>query len=312
MAGFTALDIAKLNASDEMAGLVEKNKNVAPELSRVPAFMIKGLAFKTNVRLNVPEGGFKPLGGGVVPGKSEYDTKIVECFSYSNPLREMADVVRSHRKGQAYALALAASGAMKGAMEKIGRAFYYGATSLGGSTDSTPGLIDLYDSTNKVVDAGGTTASTGSSAWFVKFGNEEDGLVSLVFGEERVFALREWILQQIITNTTTGALADAWTNDLASAVGVQLNDIDAAVRIKKLTEDSGKGMTDSLGYKAIEKFPVGMRPDVCFMTKRSVRQLRDSRTGNLGGSTNTPWPTDVAGIPIVETDSISNVEALTL
>ena len=178
-------------------------------------------------------------------------------------------------------------------------------------TNAFPGLIDLYDATNKFVDAGGTTASTGSSAWFVKFGDMEDGMVSMVFGNDQLFASREWILQQLAVDGGTG-VTDVMTNLLAAAVGVALADQDAVVRIGKLTEDSGKGLTDSLGYRALEKFPVGYTPDVCLMTKRSQRQLRDSRTNTNGGAPNAPLPTDIAGIPIVLTDSILNTEALSL
>jgi hypothetical protein len=311
--GHTAIDIAKLNATDDMAGLVEVNKNVAPELSLVPAFTIKGTSFTGLKRLSVPSGGFKPLGGGVAVGKNQYENALIQCFNYANPLQETVDRCKSYRKGEAAFLALAASGAVKGAFELIGRSLYYGARALGGGTDAFPGLIDLYDSTNKVVDAGGTTDSTCSSVWFLKFGNMEDGNISFVFGDDRVLALGDWIKQQVVVNATLATVAMAWVNEIAAAPGVQLMDSAAAVRIKKLTEDNGKGMTDALGYTALGKFPSGMTPDVALMTRRSVAQLRVSRASATGvRSDSVEWPTSVAGVRIVETDSISNVETLAL
>jgi hypothetical protein len=313
-----AIDLIKLNQADDMTGLIEENQNVAPELSLAPAFTIPGTSFTTCIRKNYPEGSFKPLGGGVQPGSQDFENKIVNVFGYANPLQEKKDRAASYRRGTAAWLSLAASGAVQGAFQKIGRAFYYGARAFGGGTDACPGLLDLYLAASKTIDATGTTVDTASSVWFIKWGNQEDGNVSFVFGNDRTLTLREWMLQQVVTDATVTPpkLADAWTNELAAGVGIQLNNVHAAVRIKKLTEDSGKGLTDALGYRALELFPVGWTPDVAIMTKRSRRQLQESRSalGNVAytGGAVAPIPTDLAGIPIVVTDSILNTEALTL
>ncbi len=309
--GLTALDICKLNAADDMTLLIEKNKNVTPEFTLLPAFDIAGTGFETCIRTGYPSGAFTTLGGGVTPGGSTFDKVKIQCYPYKNPIQVRDDLAKTHRKGLDYALSLQASGAVKGGIELICKALYYGARSFGGGAMAFPGLIDLYDATNKFVDAGGTTAGTGSSAWFVKVGDMEDGNLSMVFGNNRGFSLREWILQQMVVGPTT-EVADVHTNQISCAVGAQLADLDAVVRIGKLTEDAGKGMTDSLAYRALEKFPTNMKPDFVLMTKRSVRQLRDSRTNDKGGDSQAPWPTDVAGIRIVETDSILNTEALSL
>lgn len=310
-----ALDLAKLNAADDLTGLIEENQNAAPEMSLAPAFTIKGTSFPTVIRKTVPEGAFKPMGGGVAVGASTYENKIVSCFPYENPMRETHDRVAGYRRGLAAGLNLVSSGAVLGGMQLIGRTFYYGNNAgAGGDVLAHPGLVQLYDATNKTVDATGTTASTGSSVWFIKWGNQEDGNVSYVFGEDRVFQLMEWAKQQI--EVSEGKFAAGWVNSLLASVGVQLTNIHAVVRIKKLTEDSGKGLTDALGYTALEKFPVGFVPDVALMTKRSRRQLQLSRSAvgqtAYGAGAVAPIPTDIAGIPIVVTDSISNTEALTL
>jgi hypothetical protein len=309
-----AIDLIKLNAADDMSGLIEENQNVAPELSLLPAFTIKGTSFPTVIRKSYPAGGFKPMAGGVAVGSSDFENKTVNTFNYANPLREAADRIKSYRRGSAAALAIAASGALNGGIQIMGKSLYYGARALGGGTDAHPGLIDLYDSANKTVDATGTTADTCSSVWFLKFGNQEDGMISYVFGNERGFTLRDWILQQI--DIGSGKLADFYTNELSAAVGVQLTNIHAAGRIKKLTEDSGKGLTDKLGYQLLEKFPVGFVPDVALMTKRSRRQLQESRSAigqtAYGSGAYAPLPTDIAGVRIVVTDSIANTEALSL
>jgi hypothetical protein len=49
-----------------------------------------------------------------------------------------------------------------------------------------------------------------------------------------------------------------------------------------------------------------------FMTRRSRGQLRNSRTATNATGAPAPMPTEVGGVPIEVTDSLSNVEALTL
>lgn len=309
--GVTAVELAKLNSQDDFAGLVEENQTVAPELNLVPAFTIKGTSFTTLLRKTYPAGSFKKRGAGVAIGDTTFQPELVQCFPYENPFRETLDTAKAYRRGEAAFLSLVASGGVKGALELIGRALYYGARTFGGGVDAHPGLLDMYDSTNMVVDAGGTTASTGSSVWFIKFGNAEDGNVSYVFGNDRVMSLGDW--QKQLAEITSGKQAMAWVNALAADIGVQCTQVKAVCRIKKLTEDPGKGMTDSLAYTALGKMPAAFKPDVALMTRRSVAQLRTSRAAVTGvPADSVSWPTMVAGVKIVETDSILNTEALTL
>lgn len=304
----TALDVAKLNAADELAGMIEENRDHAPEMALIPGFTIPGTTFKTVIREEVPEGGFKDAGGGVVIGKNRYRNDIVETFPYENHLGDTLDIARGYRRGEAAWLTLQESGAVKGAMQKFGRQLYYGRNGTGDSKGH-PGLVDSYNKDKMTVDAGGTTANTCSSVWFLSFGDMEDGKVSYVFGNETVMEFGEWMKQRV--EISTGKFAMSWVNALLAHVGVQFLDIHAVGRIKKLTEDAGKGLTDKLGHAMLEKFPVGMTPDIALMTKRSRRQLQDSRT-NTQQPGAVALPTDIAGIPIAVTDSILNTEALTL
>jgi hypothetical protein len=67
-------------------------------------------------------------------------------------------------------------------------------------------------------------------------------------------------------------------------------------------------MTDDLAFEALAKFPAGVAPDYCFMNRRALEQLRRSRT-KVTSPTGVPTlPDNVAGIPIVITDSLRNDE----
>jgi hypothetical protein len=309
----TALDLAKLNAGSDGTALIEANKMVAPELGLVPAFSVDELSYTSLRRISVPEGGFAAIGAGTAAGVSQYENGFFQCFQYKNLIEETKDKASAYRRGPAAFLALAMSGAYQGAMRLLGRAFYYGAnTAPGGSTGSFAGMVDLYDKVNMVIDAGGTTDNTASSIWFIKFGNMEDGNVSFVFGNNRGLApLATWIDAMVTPVLASPTLrTHGWQNELSAAVGLSLADPSCAVRVKKITADAGKGMTDGLGQLAMEKFPVGIIPDVVLMTRRTRRQLQQSRVTSL--IPKPPLPVDVEGIPIVITDSISNAEALAL
>jgi hypothetical protein len=158
-----------------------------------------------------------------------------------------------------------------------------------------------------VVDAGGTTADTGSSVWAVKFGPQA---VRWVYGANG--SIDPTPVDQRDVNDSDGNPYTAYFQEMFLYPGLQVTSERYLARIKKLTEDSGKTLTDAKLSALMEKFAVGVRPDALFMTKRSRRQLRDSRTATNDTGKEAPLPTDYDGIPIVVTESISNTEALTL
>lgn len=310
----TALDILKLNAASDGAQLIEVNKLVAPELTLLPGFTIPGMSFTTVLRTSIPEGEFTDIGAGAAPGASQFANAKVDCYQYKNPVEETNDRASKNRRGLAAFLALTLSGAYRGAIQKFGRTLYYGANAtFGGGAKACPGLLDMYDRDNMEVDATGTTDDTASSVWFIKRGDMADGNVNFVFGNnEGLTNFPEWLKAMIVPDPVNAPTKKTlgWQNELATAIGVQLMDKSAVVRIKKLTNEAGKGMTDKLGQLALEKYPVGVTPDFCLMTKRTRRQLQQSRT--TPENPRPPLPTDVEGIPIYVTDSLSNVEKLAL
>jgi hypothetical protein len=124
-----------------------------------------------------------------------------------------------------------------------------------------------------VVDAGGTTASTGSSVWLVKFGPKH---VQWVWGQDGALLVPDPRIETIYdasSNPLTG-----YVQDMLARPGLQVGSIRSSVRIKKLTADSGKGLTDAVISLALAKFEVGVVPDVILMSRRSRQQLQASRT----------------------------------
>jgi hypothetical protein len=306
MAVTTLLDIAKANGSDAAVGLVEEVLNAFPEVQVGAARTIKGLNFKTLVRTGLPTASFRNANEGTTPTKSTLENRLVECFIL-NPRWECDKAVAdAYEDGAAAYIALEADGQMRASMITLGSQFYYGA-GTGGDAKGHPGLIQSYDSTGMAVDAGGTTATTGSSVWAVRFGPQA---VQWVYGNDGELAVSDVSEQRVLD--AAGAPYTAYVQELLARPGLQVASKYATARIKKLTADSGKGLTDALVADLLSKFPVGHKPDYLFMSRRSHKQLQSSRTATNPTGSPAPFPTESHGIPIQVTDSILDTEALTL
>ncbi|MCH8046158.1 MAG: hypothetical protein IID44_20795 [Planctomycetes bacterium] len=114
---------------------------------------------------------------------------------------------------------------------------------------------------------------------------------------------------QEIAGSSTGFLPGYYT-PITTHLGLAIGSAVSVGRIANLTEDSGKGLTDDLIYESLETFPAGRQPNIIAMSRRSLRQLRNSRTATNATGAPAPRPTEVEGIPIIVTDGINNVEAI--
>lgn len=313
----TLLDVAKRNAADSTSALIDEAARQVPELTgmvrsrgqmlTVPnvgaARTIAGMQYKTLVRTSLPAAGFRNANEGVDASKSTYENRLVECF-YLNPRWECDKVIAdSNEDGAEAYIAEEASAITTAAMMALGKQFYYGR-GTGGDAKGHPGLVDFVDST-MVVDATGSTAGTGSSVYAVQFGPDK---VQWVMGQAGSMTVTDARIESITDDN--GKRFSAYVQELLAYVGVQCRHKFAVARIKNLTAQAGKTLTDDLIASMVAKFPVGYTPDALFMSRRSLEQLRSSRTAtNVTGSP-APTPTDWEGLPIIPTDSILDTEAI--
>jgi hypothetical protein len=194
-------------------------------------------------------------------------------------------------------------------MSTIEKQIFHGTVHGDGS-----GFSGLADQTNlngasdaQVVNAAGTTAGTASSCWLIASGPED---VQLLWGQGGEFISQETTITPIVSS---GVLTfPAYYTPMTSYVGLKVGGTYSAIRIANLTEDSGKGLTDLLMAKAIAAMPVRQlsRNVRFYMNRRSLRQLRDSRTTYSPTGAPAPFPTEAFGIPIVVTDQIISTETL--
>jgi len=315
MPSLTLLDVAKQNASDQVVGLVEENLSSAPEVNLFPVRTIDGTGYKTLVRSGLPTVDFIAASAGIATSKSTFENKYFECGILGGRVEIWKTILDSPENGPASDLrAVEASGVMEAAIRKVGRQIFYGTTALG-SAKGFAGLVSFVHS-DLIHDATGGAASTGSSVYMVKFGAQN---VQLIMGRNGTMSLSDFRVESL--TDADGNKGPGEVADLASYIGLQSASKNSVVRIKNLTAENNKTLTDAMLAAALNKFPAGIVPDVIFMSRRSRQQLQTARAAlvalrgmgknDIGGSmAYAPTPTDCEGIPIIATDSILDTEPI--
>jgi hypothetical protein len=191
-----------------------------------------------------------------------------------------------------------------------------GASDSAAASGSSAGFTGFRDASTvdaladtMVVNAGGTTADTASTCWAVRLA--PDGVTGVYKGDGNWLDLMETVIvNQIVNPGTDNKTFPAYFTGASAWLGLQVGSAYDIGRIANLTADSGKGLTDALIYDLFSKFPVGFGPTHLLMSRRSMKQLRASRTATNANGTPAPWVSEVEGIPVIVTDAISDTEEL--
>lgn len=306
----TLLDLAKLNGADPIVGLIEEVATASPEVVTIPARTIRGTSYKTVARNSRPTVAFRQANEGTAATKSNFTERLVECFILSARVEVDKAVARGYEDGEAALQAIEAAGVMRAALSTVGSQTIYGTSSGAKGFFGLQQLIATFGD-ELVLDAGGTTDNVATSVYAIKAGNTG---VQYVYGNGTTFdlgAFREGDATDAAGNSFAALIAD-----LTAWIGLQCVNKYAVGRIKDITTDNGKGVTDAKIAELLSKFPIGETPTHLLMNRRSAFQLQASRTmtastkqeaftGILPGR-----PTESFGIPIIITDSIGNTETL--
>ncbi len=282
--------------------------NAAPFFARLPMVgSSNGTTHKYVKETGAPVVGFRAINAGRDLDSSEdtvvsVDLKVLD-FSWAV---DMA-LAKAWRKGGAEAL-IAREGLrhLRAAMYEAEKQYI---NSTGNAAAGFAGLAtaatlnQLADA--MVVGAGGTTANTGSSVYLVTL---RDDAVAGVMIEDAPLDLGETVVQDFTDGS--GLHYPAYYTPATSWIGMQIGGAYDVCRIANLTADSGKGLTDALIYEALSRFPGARMPNLIVMGRRSLKQLRASRTATNATGVPAPMPTEVDGIPIVKTEAVTETEAL--
>jgi hypothetical protein len=320
MSMLTMLEIARREASDDLVGIIEDVTTSAPELSVLPGDVRMGTSYKIATRTAQPGSSFASAGGGWTPAASSYASKLVQFYNFGTVLHVPKSIAMADEKGVADVLQSEVFGALQGAMINLGSQVYGGTTVDSSGFPGLKEIITAFGITALTIDAGGTTADTGSSVYMV---NASQQGVRMCYGMGSAITMSPWTEQQIVDPNAATKYIPSYVSSLNAWIGMQAGHAYCAGRIKDLTEDSGKGLTWALMNQLWSEFPQIMKPTHIFMNRRSERQLRNNTTVTInagpqggpalslptyGASLNgTMWE----GAQIVVTDSITSTETLT-
>lgn len=182
---------------------------------------------------------------------------------------------------------------------------------VGNDATGYTGLADNPELSNKaketVVDAGFSASPDCSSVFLLR---SDDANVSVVAGANAAGVMLDVQprFEQLIADAA-GKLFPAYVSVIQAWIGLQVASNYSAVRIANIGPDASvNALNDDLIAEAISRFPTDRQPNIMAMSRRSLAQLRSSRTATSPSGAPAPWPTESFNVPIVVTDSVSDKE----
>ena len=306
MALMTSTDVLKINNSEELVGLIEDVVKDIPEINFFAASPVQKNSYKTLALTALPSTAFRATGSYREFQTATLTNKTVECkYLDASWILEKA-VAQQSDWGEDFAKALTQRAHLKSEFFTLAKQIWQGTDSDANGFTGLDAIIDA------VVDGGKkemvVTANTGSitdasTVYAVRTGIDS---CQLAWGSNGQFNESD-VREQLLTTKDSAKTSGAWfyAQDLGGWVGLQVTSKYAAGKITGLSATNTKqGLNDDLLYELIERFPVGMKPDGLFMSRRSFSQLRQSRTAYNAIGAPAPYVQEFEGIPIYVTDAI--------
>ncbi len=312
------IDIAIQNAADGAVGLIDETIQAHPELLVVPARTIKGILYKTLVRVTLPTVAFRHANEGTAATKGKYVNRTVETYIMSPNWDCDKAVADRDEDGPEAFIAKEAAGILEATMQHLAEVFYYGRidSNIHATLGDAKGFNGLHsqlgfkEDENILIDCDGTTANAGTSVWMIKGGPQG---VQWVWGNNGSLTISPVREERIVDAGGTNSYT-AYFQELLAYPGLQVASVNCVGRIGESTEEANCKLSDQRLAALWAEFPMGSKPDHIFMNRRALRQLRVSRMYATGGTVVgpgakvVPFSYDWEGVPIHVTDAISNVE----
>ena len=298
----TSAKVLQFNDSDlsfDVSDVLEDS----PVLRRLSAFSVDGTQLRYMRKTANPVTGFRAANDGTQNDVATYEQVSVDLAIADASFNIDIALARGYRLGESAFIALQMRNHLQSMMFNIESELINGSSDANGFDGLGDEIDALADS--MMVNAGGTTADTGSSVYLIRTGFND---TQVAWGNAGVITADDTVISRTI-GSATGTFPSYYTA-ITGYCGLIYGSSYSAARICNLTEDSGKGLTDELISKAISLFPAGRGPNLIACSRRSLHQLQASRTATNATGSPAPYPLDSFGIEIVTTDSIPNNQAI--
>jgi hypothetical protein len=305
--GLKTLDVLKINNSEELVGVIDDVIRVIPEMPFFDATPVPRNEYNTLVIEQYPKVGFRQPEGFAEYEVAKLGQRSVKCeyldasWTMDRARAEMSDWNKE------FALAIQQKTHLQSAFFELAQQLWYGSKN---EVNGFNGLLDMVAKANPEmqVDACGTgsgltsvfAVSTGMDSCMIAWGSEGK------FHEGDIVKIH----RENPANTSANNSSGRWDygQDIGGWAGLQVTSAHAFGRIRNISEEIGKTLTDEMLFHLLSKFPAGLVPQAFFMTRRSLEQLRSNRTAVNATGAPAPAPTDVGGVPIIVTDALINNE----
>lgn len=296
------LRLADANIAEAFASDLLNEAPLIASMAAAVANASQGTQHKYLKHISAPSVGFRAFNDGLDYTASDQQLVTVDLKTMSANARMDQALAKAHPMGAEYAMDIESMAAIKQAFFETEKQLIYGTNNqaAGFTGISQAATIDAL-ADEMVTNATGATALT--SVYLLRYGVED---VELILGNDGNIEVGETIEQLI--EGANGKLMPAYVRIQEALVTIKVGAKYSMARIANIGTATGKTLTDALIYDALATFPANKLPSVIAMNRRSLGQLRKSRTATNPTGAPAPIPTEVEGIPIVVTDAIRNDE----
>lgn len=185
---------------------------------------------------------------------------------------------------------------------------------ISGTAADAGGFVGLCDAATinahndaMVYNATGSAAGTGSSVIAIRT-NDDGNDCTLITGNEGNVEMGESVVTRL-EGATTG-FYPAYFTPVSGWLGLQIGSAYSVGRICNLTAENDHTLTDDMIAELLALFPAARQPNLLVMSRRSRKQLQQSRTATNATGAPAPIPEEAFGIPIIVTDGMPNTQTI--
>lgn len=297
----TSADVLALNSSEEIVGVIEETRKQFPEIDTFFATPVTKTSYKTLIQTALPDVTFREINVGREVKKPTLVARDVDCKFLDASWNIDEAATDACEWGADAAKALQAKAHLMSALATICSQIWYGITADANGFAGVASLLDNSDD-SMVIDAGGTGDEC-SSVFLVRFGIQDVALAWGMSGQIKGGDVLYLPIPDASGNPFWG-----YSQAVSGYVGLQITNYTSMARIANLTTEAGEGLTDDLISDALALFKVGEKPDAMYYTRRSEKQLQQSRTATNQTGAPAPFPTEAFQVPLYASESVLDTE----
>ena len=278
--------------------------NAAPLLNVLAARTCQSNVFYYTKSTAAPAAGFRAANDGVTQSPTTREKVTVTLGIMDASFAVDVAVAQVDERGYQHVLGAEALAALTQALFQVEKQCIYGtdndAAGFAGFADNT-GLDATADS--QVISAGGETVGGCSSVFAIKEGPLD---CEVLWGQNGIISIGD--LQIVERDGSSSGLFPAYYHPICAFAGLKIGSVYSCARLANIDTTTGHTLDDDGISDLLSLFPVGREPDYLVMSRRSRKQLQQSRTATNATGAPAPIPLESFGVNIIATDAMLNTE----